>query len=83
MFIAKMTTRYPEYHGTGYYNFIIEKDYDVLNAQIQMNSHDFMLVGITKTRHQHELNIVHQYPNKADLNAKYFNEGSYRDLRSN
>ena len=35
MFIAKMTTNYPDYHGTGYYNFIMNEDEDELDGKVE------------------------------------------------
>lgn len=72
MFIAKMHTRYPEYHGTGYYNFIIEEDEDVLNDKIEQNSHDFSLQKIVETKHKSVEAIIKQYPSKSKLNERYF-----------
>ena len=72
MFIAKMHTRYPEFHGTGYYNFIMSDDRDELDERIEDMSHDFSLEGVVKTRHQSIGAIIAQYPEKSKLNDKYF-----------
>ena len=72
MLIAKMHTRYPEFHGTGYYNFIIEDDKDILNDKIEENSHDFSLQKIVKTKHKSVEAIMKQYPSKSKLNERYF-----------
>ena len=75
MYIAKMTTKYPDFHGMGYYNFIMADDEDELMDKVERNSHDFSLEGIVKTRHQSIENILKAYPTKATLNDKYFKEG--------
>jgi len=72
MFIAKMHTRYPEYHGSGYYNFLIEEDEDELEYKIEEYSHDFSLQKVVQTRHQSVENVVKQYPSKERLNERYF-----------
>lgn len=72
MFIAKMHTRYPEFHGSGYYNFVMTDDYDELEGKIEHNSHDFQLVKIVETKHQSVENIIKQYPTKQKLNEGYF-----------
>lgn len=72
VYIAKMHTRYPEYHGTGYYNFIMKTDRDELLASIEYMSHDFMLVGTVTTRHKSIENLVGKYPTKQKLNEKFF-----------
>lgn len=74
MFIAKMTTRYPEFHGSGYYNFLMSDDREELEYKIEENSHDFMHVATVKTRHESIENIIKQYPSKQKLNEKYFTE---------
>lgn len=72
MYIAKMNTRYPEYHGSGYYNFIMEEDRDILDEKIEDNSNDFALQKIVKTRHHSVEVIITQYPTKDKLNERYF-----------
>lgn len=72
MYIAKMHTRYPEFHGAGYYNFLMDTDEDSLYNKIEDNSHDFGLEKIVKTRHQSVEAIVAQYPSKSKLNERYF-----------
>ena len=72
MFIAKMHTRYPEFHGAGYYNFLIESDYETLEGKIEDNSHDFGLEKIVETKHKTVEAIVKQYPSKSKLNERYF-----------
>ena len=74
MYIAKMHTRYPEYHGTGYYNFLMDEDEDYLNEKIERNSHDFTLEGVVKTKHQSIDAIIKAYPTKQQLNQRYFKE---------
>lgn len=75
MFIAKMHTRYPDFHGKGYYNFIIETDKNELLAKIDDNSHDFSLEGTATTRHKSIENLIAKYPTKQELNAKFFERG--------
>ncbi len=72
MFIAKMHTRYPEFHGSGYYNFLIEEDEDELNYKIEHNSHDFSLQKVVETKHESIENVIKAYPTKAKLNERYF-----------
>lgn len=72
MFIAKLHTRYPEFHGSGYYNFLIEEDEDTLEYKIEEQSHDFQLQKVIQTRHQSVENIIRAYPTKQKLNERYF-----------
>lgn len=74
MFIAKMHTRYPDYHGKGYYNFIMESTQEMLDAKIEEYSHDFSHEKTVKTRHKSAEALIKQFPNKVDLNNKYFKE---------
>lgn len=76
MFIAKMHTRYPDYHGTGYYNFLMEKGQEALDEKIEEYSHDFIHEGTVKTRHKSVEALTKQYPTKSALNDKYFNKES-------
>ena len=75
MYIAKMHTKYPEFHGTEYYNFIISDDPDELDEKIEYVSHDFSLEGVVKTRHQSIEAVIAEYPTKQELNAKFFERG--------
>ena len=72
MYIAKMHTRYPEFHGKGYYNFIVEEDEDTLYNEIEKQSHDFSLQLVKHTRHHSLENLIAAYPTKEKLNNKYF-----------
>ena len=72
MFIAKMATKYPDYHGSGYYNFIVEMDEDELNYKIEDISHDFYHVETIKTRHKSVDGLLKACPTKQELNDKYF-----------
>lgn len=72
MYIAKMHTRYPEFHGAGYYNFLMDENEEYLNEKIEEYSHDFMLEGVVKTRHESIQAVTEAYPTKEDLNNKYF-----------
>lgn len=74
MFIAKMHTRYPDYHGTGYYNFLMEKSQEALDEKIEEYSHDFSHEKTVKTRHKSAASLIGQYPDKQKLNDKYFKE---------
>lgn len=75
VYIAKMATRYPDYHGTGYYNFIMETDEDSLMDKVEEYSHDFMLVGTVTTRHKSIDSLLAKYPTKTALNEKFFERG--------
>ena len=70
--VAKMTTNYPDFHGEGYYNFLMDEDMDKLEAKIENNSHDFSLVGIEEVDADSIQDVVAMYPNKADLNKALF-----------
>lgn len=72
MFIAKMATRYPDFHGAGYYNFMMDADEGWLNEKIERNSHDFALVKTVKTRFKSIESLTAKYPTKESLNEKYF-----------
>ena len=76
MFIAKMHTRYPDYHGTGYYNFLMEKSQEALDEKIEEYSHDFSHEGTVKTRHESVEALTRQFPTKAVLNDKYFTKAT-------
>lgn len=71
MYVAKMSTNYPDYHGIGYYNFIMDEDSESLEAMVEENSHDF--------RHQSTIfidmsqsEIMKKYPTKQALNEGEF-----------
>ena len=72
MYIAKMITRYPEFKGSGYYNFIMDNDIDELQGAIDDNLHDYILDRVVKTRFKSINNIINKYPSKQSLNNKYF-----------
>lgn len=72
VYIAKMHTRYPDFHGSGYYNFIVTTDRDELLEKIEDNSHDFSLEGTVTTRHKSIENLMGKYPTKESLNEKFF-----------
>lgn len=72
MFIAKMHTRYPDFHGTGYYNFIVDADRGWLEEKIERNSHDFSLEKVVKTRFKSIEALMAKYPTKEALNERYF-----------
>lgn len=74
MYIAKLKTRYPDYHGKGYYNFIMEDDLERLEFVIERNSHDYMHVKTVETKHKSIESIINQYNTKDKLNNKYFKE---------
>lgn len=75
MYIAKMTTRYPDYHGSGYYNFLMDTSKDGILEKIEDNSHDFRLAGTVRTRHKSIDAVVEKYPTKEELNDKFFERG--------
>ena len=70
--VAKMATRYPDFHGEGYYNFLMDEDIDELEFKIENNSHDFSLVGIEEVDVDTIDEVVEKYPSKADLNKALF-----------
>ena len=72
VYIAKMHTRYPDYHGSGYYNFIMDTDKDSLLEKVERNSHDFSLEGTVTTRHKSIESVMAKYPTKEALNEKFF-----------
>jgi len=72
VYIAKMHTRYPDFHGSGYYNFLMTTDKDELLAKIEDNSHDFSLEGTVTTRHKSIDSVIAKYPTKDALNDKFF-----------
>ena len=72
MYIAKMHTRYPEFHGVGYYNFLMDADREALDEKIEDNSHDFSLEKVIKTRFATVSDVLAKYPTKQKLNDKYF-----------
>ena len=71
LLVARMHTNYPEYHGTGYYNFIIEQDEDALEAKIEEYSHDFHLEGIKEFDFDSVDDLLSEYPTKQDLNKEF------------
>lgn len=75
VYVAKMVTRYPDYHGKGYYNFIMATDKDELLDKIERNSHDFSLDGTVTTRHKSIDSLMLKYPTKQALNTKFFERG--------
>lgn len=70
--VAKMTTRYPDFHGSGYYNFLMDEDMDELEAKIDNNSHDFSLVAIEEVDADSIQEVTEMYPSKSDLNKALF-----------
>lgn len=72
MYIAKMTTRYPDFHGSGYYNFLMDESSDGVHWKIVDNSHDFSHVKTVKTRFKSIEAIMAKYPTKEALNKRYF-----------
>ena len=74
MYIAKMSTRYPDFHGEGYYNFLMDESSDGVHWKVVDNSHDFShqkTVFVDMTIDE----ILKKYPTKDKLNDKYFKEG--------
>lgn len=72
IWVAKMTTRYPDFHGTGYYNFLMDADEEWLHQRIESNSHDFALEKVVQTRFKTVKALMKKYPTKGDLNERYF-----------
>lgn len=72
MYIAKMHTRYPDFHGKGYYNFIMNVSKDAILEEIERLSHDFSHEGTVRTRHKSVQAITLKYPTKDALNEKFF-----------
>lgn len=72
VYIAKMRTRYPEFHGSGYYNFIMAVDWDELVEKVDDISYDFMWENTVSTRYQSIESVVDKYPTKESLNDKFF-----------
>lgn len=71
MYVAKMTTRYPDYHGTGYYNFLMDEDADSLEAMVEEQSHDFMHQS-TVFIDMSQADILKKYPTKQELDKGEF-----------
>lgn len=70
MYIAKLVTRYPEFHGSGYFNFIVESDKEVLESKVEEMGHDFYLAGsIMLDIEQDEL--LDRYPTKYELDKEF------------
>jgi len=72
MFIAKMHTNYPEFHGIGYYNFLMDEDIEELEAKVEENSHDFRLIRIEEVELKSVEDILKKYPTKIELNKGVF-----------
>lgn len=72
IYIAKMGTNYPDYHGEGYYNFLMEGSKEELSAAISRNNHDFHLIAQKKTRFESVENVLAKYSTKARLNKALF-----------
>ena len=70
--VAKMTTRYPDFHGEGYYNFLMSDDMDELEAKIEDNSHDFSLVAIEEVEADSIDDVLAMNPSKSSLNEEVF-----------
>ena len=72
MYIAKMTTKYPDFKGEGYYNFFMDANEGWLEVTIERNLHDFNLEEIKKTRFKSVEAIIAKYPTKEELNEGLF-----------
>lgn len=73
MFIAKVTTRYPEFKGAGYYNFLMNEDEDDLTAMVDEVAHDFKYEGTRFTDMELD-DILEKYPTKGELNKGLFGD---------
>lgn len=74
MYVAKMTTRYPDYHGEGYYNFLMDNDYDKLMNKVENYSHDFKLEKVATVLGETAKDVTERYPTKEKLNETYFQD---------
>ena len=73
MYVAKMTTRYPDFKGVGYYNFLVEEDDVYLAHRIEENLHDFTHQGTMKGDVEDVNELMEKYPTKEDLNKVFEN----------
>lgn len=73
IYIAKMHTRYPEFHGEGYYNFLMAYSQERLDTMVENNSHDYSLEGTVVSRFKTIENLTAKYKTKQELNERYFN----------
>ena len=67
-----MAINYPDYHGVGYYNFIVETTQARLDGKIASNNHDFRLEKEVKTRFATVESLLKKYPSKEKLNEGLF-----------
>lgn len=72
MYIAKMVTKYPELKGEGYFNFLMNDDYDKLMYKVQEYSHDYRLSGDVIEQDLSQEELIEKYPTKYDLNRALF-----------
>jgi len=72
MYIAKMTTKYPDFKGEGYYNFLMTSTSEEMTEKLEENKHDFYLINEIKTRYQSVEAILKKYPTKEELNKGLF-----------
>lgn len=73
VYVAKMVTRYPEFHGSGYYNFIMATNDEQLEYKIEDNSHDFMLDKMVELEDFNDISeVLEMYPSKQALNEEKF-----------
>ena len=73
MFVAKMVTKYPDFKGEGYYNFLMEEDRGELEGKIQENLHDFKLVAVEELPYDDMDEMLEVYPTKEELNKVFEN----------
>lgn len=72
IYVAKMTTKYPEFHGSGYYNFLVEEDDLYLEEKIEENLHDFNYIKTVKVDVEDVNELMEKYPTKSKLNEAFF-----------
>lgn len=72
VYVAKMTTRYPDFHGEGYYNFLMDETRGGLEAKIERQIHDFRLEDTAELDYDSVEELVADYPSKEKLNKAVF-----------
>lgn len=73
VYVAKMTTKYPDFHGEGYYNFVMSTDEGELADKIERQEHDFRLVKMVELEDFDDIDeVIEMYPSKQALNEAEF-----------
>lgn len=74
MYIAKVTTKYPEFKGAGYYNFLMAHTEEELEGKIEDNAHDFEHVKTVDAIGCYSVDdVLEKYPTKEILDGELFN----------